>query len=53
MGKGYLIEKFGSLSSVNIEQMPMLKINLMTHGKQKSTVHNAVINLVSKSKGQT
>lgn len=34
MGKGYLIEKRKSLSSVNIEKMPTLKIILMTHGKR-------------------
>lgn len=39
--EGYSIRTCRSLSSVNIEQMKMLRIILMTHGKCiESTVHS-------------
>lgn len=51
--EGDLIEKCRSLSCVNIEQTPAIKINVMTHRKpNERTVHSATINLLRKSKGQ-
>lgn len=50
--EGDLIEKCRPLSCANIEQTPALKINVMTHGKpNECTVHSAIINLLSASKG--